>query len=520
VNKHPSYSKRLIHNSLFNLSATVGTSIIAFFLVPFLVKYLGKDAYGVWVLIGSVFAYAMTLQLGLSSAINRQIPVFLVKKDIAGVNRVISTSVFFFAFVGLVVVLIALVVAKNLEQWFSIPNNLVDIGKTLVLVVGGLFAVSMPMQPFGAVISGLQRYDVHSFGRLIPIALRAALVIWALSAGYGLLAVGLVFGLSEITIHLIYMVSARRLLSPISVSTAAFDFALLKEMLAYGFNTFLYLTTAVVVFKASDIILAVFMTAADVTRFAIAAAPLLMITQLIRASVGALKPAVSDLDARDDHDRVREISFLGQKYSLLLLIPAISFLVVMGREFLVLWVGGDFADLGTIVAVLALGRLFMEAQYSNFLVLVGKGEHKVFGVMAVSVALSAVALGIGFVGGFKWGVMGMAVANTAPMMLIYGIIMPVYYNRRMSLSTMELVRFVFRPAIAGCLPPIAVIGLWKLLAPPGSWPQLGMVIVSVAVVWALSAWRLSLNQVERARFLGMLSARGARGHNSADKEEE
>ena len=76
MNKYQSHSRRLIHNSVFSLSATVGTSIIAFFLVPFLVRHLGNDAYGVWVLIGSVFAYAMTLQLGLSSAINRQIPVF------------------------------------------------------------------------------------------------------------------------------------------------------------------------------------------------------------------------------------------------------------------------------------------------------------------------------------------------------------------------------------------------------------------------------------------------------------
>jgi O-antigen/teichoic acid export membrane protein len=204
---------------------------------------------------------------------------------------------------------------------------------------------------------------------------------------------------------------------------------------------------------------------------------------------------------------------------LLLLIPTISFLIVMGREFLVLWVGSDFADLGTILAVLALGRFFMAAQYSNFLVLVGKGEHKVFGVMAVSVALSAVVLGVGFVGVLKWGVMGMAVANTAPMILIYGVIMPVYYNRRMSISKMELVRFVFGPAVAGCAPAIVAIGLWKLLAPPGSWSQLGMVIVSVALVWALSVWRLSLNRVERARFLSMLSARANRQNNSAGKEE-
>lgn len=481
---------------------------------------MGKETYGLWVLVGSVFAYAMTLQLGMSSAINRHIPVLLVNEDKAGINCVVSTSVFFFSAVGLIIILVALLVSQFLGDWFSLPADLIDPGKKLVLLVGGFFAVSMPLRPFAAVISGLQRYDIHGLGRLIPIVVRAGIVIWALSAGYGILAVGLIFGICEITMHGVYMLCARKLLSPISISFAFFDFALLREMLAYGFNTFLYLTTGIIVLRASDIILAVFMTPGDVSGFAIAAAPLLMITQLIQASVGALKPAVSDLDTRDDDVRIREISFLGQKYSLLLLIPAVCFLLVMGNEFLQLWVGDEFSDLGAVLAVLALGRFFMIAQYSNFLVLVGKGEHRVFGGIAVAMAISAVVFGICFVGVFQWGVMGMAMAVSLPMMLIYGVILPIYYNRRMGVSILELLRLVVGPALGGCLPAITMIGLWKVLAPPESWARLGLLIVSVVVVWGISVWTVSLNRVERSRFLGMLSKHGRPSQQLRNQKKE
>ncbi|MEE8303902.1 MAG: oligosaccharide flippase family protein, partial [Candidatus Tectomicrobia bacterium] len=423
MEKPPTYSKRLIHNSLFSLSATIGTSIIAFFLVPFLVRHLGKEGYGLWVLVGSVFACAMTLQLGLSSAINRHIPVYLVKQDRHGIDRVISSSVFFFGLVGLVLMLVAIVVSLNLETWFTIPSSLVGTGKLLVLIVGGLFALSMLVRPFGAVISGFQRYDILGLGTLIPYALRAALVVWALLAGHGLIVVGLIFGLSELVTYSVFWFFSRRLPGSLSVSASRVDFVLLGKMLAYGTSTFLYLTTTVIVYKGSDIILGVFLTASDVARFALAAAPVLMATELIGASLAALKPAVSDLDARDDDERVRKISFLGQKYSLLVLLPATAFLVLLGREFLVLWVGSDFADVGPILAVLAMGRFFMAAQHSNFLVLVGKGEHAVFGIMAVTMAASVMALGVIFVGVLNWGIMGMAVANAAPMVLNYGIIM-------------------------------------------------------------------------------------------------
>ena len=62
-------------------------------------------------------------------------------------------------------------------------------------------------------------------------------------------------------------------------------------------------------------------------------------SEFVQAFTTAIKPAVSDLDTRDDQTRVRQIAFLTQKYSLLILIPAAAFLIVMGREFLTVWVG-------------------------------------------------------------------------------------------------------------------------------------------------------------------------------------
>ena len=68
---------------------------------------------------------------------------------------------------------------------------------------------------------------------------------------------------------------------------------------------------------------------------------MLLLSEFLQAFTAAIKPAVSDLDARDDHTRVKLIAFLTQKYSLLVLIPAAAFLIVMGREFLTVWVARE-----------------------------------------------------------------------------------------------------------------------------------------------------------------------------------
>src|SRR4030042_1274014 len=104
-------SRRLVHNTFFNVVTLAAYAIVAFLLMRFFLRHLGKAEYGVWLLIGgSIFRYAPLLNLGLNSAINRYIPVYLAKGDEAGIQRVISTSLFFFAAVGTLLALASVVI--------------------------------------------------------------------------------------------------------------------------------------------------------------------------------------------------------------------------------------------------------------------------------------------------------------------------------------------------------------------------------------------------------------------------
>ena len=81
-------------------------------------------------------------------------------------------------------------------------------------------------------------------------------------------------------------------------------------MLSYGINTFLYTASAIIVYKASSIIIGIFMDTAQVSRFEVAAAGVLLLSQFLQAFTAAIKPAVSDLDARDDHHVSKKYLFL------------------------------------------------------------------------------------------------------------------------------------------------------------------------------------------------------------------
>jgi len=503
-------SKRLIHNTIFNVMTLVSGAVITFFLIRFFLAHLGESKYGVWVLIGSIFQYRRLLDMGMNSSINRYIPVGLAKGDNKAIQRILSTSLFFFSAVAVVFILLSLVIYFNIGSWFSIAPDLVGTAGLLVLIVGGCFTIAMPLQLSSALLSGLQRYDVLNLAELIILLLRSALIVILLQHGFGLLTMGFVFGTSEIAVRLIQFVFARKLLIRTRITLKSIDLGLLKEMLAYGINTFLYTMGALILFKAGDVVIAMYLGTKQVSQFAVAIAGVVLLSQFLRAFTAAIKPAVSDLDARDDHRRVREISFLMQKYSLLLIIPAACFLIVMGRDFLQVWVGNEFQNptavdsMAVILAILTVGHCLRLAQHSNFVVLVGKGEHRLFGFLAITTALLCVAASIISLKVFNLGLLAVAWSNCLPVALISGVVLPIYFNRKMKISIRDSISNIWRPALLGSMPAVIMISSWKYLYPPADWFSIIMVVLSAGLLTFLSAWYLSFTHLERNRLVKTL----------------
>jgi O-antigen/teichoic acid export membrane protein len=508
-------SRALVRNTFFNLLMLMSNAIIAFLLVRFFLGRLGEVRYGVWVLIGELFRYRMLLGLGLNSAINRRIPMYLAQDDDDGIRRVVSTALFFFTIIAVVLVLLSLLFAVKIGDWFTIDPELVRTASVLTLIVGVSFAASTPLQLTTAVLSGLQRYDMVSITTVVVLSLRTVLAVVLLLHGYGLLTLGLIYGISEIVARGVQHILARPLLPVGYLSWKYVDRTLLKEMLFYGMNTFLYAMGALIIFRASVMIAGIYLPSSAVSQLYVSVQALLLLSEFVQAFTTSIKPAVSDLDTRDDQTRVRQITFLTQKYSLLILIPAGAFLVLMGREFLTAYVGAKIKDpatlqsMATLLAILTVGNCILLSQHSNYLVLSGRGEHRVFGILTVVEAVLCVCIAVYFVKVLGWGLEGIAWSNLVPMALVAGVILPIYFNRKMKITAWESLRHVWQPALLGTVPSVALIAVWKHLAPPASWAGLFSVVAVAAGTTVLAAWFLSMDRAEHRRLLSVLQ-RGRR----------
>ena len=490
----------VVTNVLWNAAASLFGSVIAFLLVPFLLGRLGEAVYGVWSLIGSVFAYSVVFQLGLVSAVNRWIPVRLASGDADGLRAVVSTTAAFLCGIGAVLLALTFLLWTFLLDVFQIPPALADEARLCVLVVGVGSAFNTVLGAASAILSGYQRYDLMGGSRIAVTLARTALLVWLVVQGHGLVVIALVYALGELAVNSLYLALALRLLPERPFARAALDADPLREMLHYGFNTFNYILGALLLLKVGEVLIGIYRSAEEVAHYALVTASVLTLSTVIEAFCAAIKPAASDLEASDERGRLKELTLLSQKYSLFMILPAAAFLLVMGREFLAIWTQKDIALLPTILAIVAVGHAFRLAQHSSFFVLVGMGEHRFFGRLMLIMASGTVLLGWASLALLDWGLLGVAWASAIPLVFGCGVLLPRHVYRKLGVGWSESLRRVWAPSLGGALPGVLLLVAWKLTMPPRSWPELLLVVVAVAATTGLAAWRLGLGESERVRF--------------------
>jgi O-antigen/teichoic acid export membrane protein len=478
-------------NTAWNVFTLIVNAVVAFLLIRFFLTYLGQARFGLWVLIGSLFRYRGIFSMGLNTAINRYVPMYLAAGDGPALKQALRASLRFYLGMAVFCLVVTGILVRMIGHWFSIDDTLVAQAQALTVIVGTGFALVLPLQLGTAVLSGVQRYDLVNGTVLAALALRTALLVVLLRSGWGLLSMGAVFAVSEVSVRLVHWGLARRQLPNLNACGGGAAPSPLREMLAYGANSFLYSTGAVIMIKASDLIIGVSpLGMPGVTQFSIAAAAVMLLTQLVQAFTKAVMPAVSDLRTRDDQPRLREVTFLAQKYSLLVLIPAVGFFILLGRSFLTIWVGDqigsprDLHDMGTVLVLLSVGHGLRLAQHSNYLVLVGCGKHRIFGRLTAGTAVLVVVLSVMALWQGGGGLAAVGWANCLPLVLMSGLVLPLYFHRTMHIRWADSWRQVWKPALLGTAPSLAVLALWARFAPPANWFQLlgGLAVVLLTAV--------------------------------------
>jgi O-antigen/teichoic acid export membrane protein len=469
----------------------------AFVLAPLTVRTLGNVQYGIWTLLMQLTGYLWLFDFGVRESVVKYVAQYHAIDDKSSIQATIRTAISLYSGVSLATMLCAAALAVGLPHLFNIPAGEMTTARITALLVGGTVAQSFVFNVFVGIVMGLQKfYLISRIGIFLTVG-RGVLMYVLLSAGFGLITLALIQFSSTLLSNLLVYRLARRELPYLSLGLAWPTMKEAAKLFNYGKYVLLSNIGDKLVFATAAIVIGIFQPIAALTFYAIGASLIEHLRTFI-ASMGAiLNPISSSMEARRENDRIGMVVLTGAKGSMLLGLPVCIGFIALGRTFIALWIGEEYATTaGTVLAILATGHLVGLPYYVISGVLYGLGRHRT--VAWSRVVEGGINLGLSIILVQLYGVVGVAIGTVIPHLVVVGVVLPALLPRwiRFNLGAYYVSTYL-RPLVAAT-PFLLACVLIAMEFTPSSFVAFFAWILFALPLYVIPVWSVALTADERA----------------------
>lgn len=454
---------------------------VGFFLSPFILHHLGDDAFGLWVLIFSLTGYYGIFDFGIRSSLVRYVSKFQATGDKDQLARLINTSLFSYSCLGAMLLIPTVLGSFYVDRLFHIPSNLLHDARILFLMVGLALALGFPLGISGGILEGLQRFYLMNWTNVVSTLIRAALIVFALHRGYGLLMVAF------ITVSLPLITSAARGVVAQHILTLPYswkyvDREALKQVANYGSVTFMIIVAARLRFKTDAVIIGTFLSAAAITHFSIGARLVDYAGEVVSALAQIFTPMSSQFHATGDYDRLRQIFIAGNRACAFVMLPMAVSLAVMGRSVIEAWVGPRYVSSYIVLLIVLIPGTFYQMQSTSNRILFGTSQHRTLAIVVLIEGVANVLLSIILVR--PMGIVGDALGTAIPLLCTALFFLPRHMCRLLDIPVWKFISQAYFYPVLLCFPMAFVLLLMQHTFYAHRYPQLVINLAAGGAVYA------------------------------------
>jgi O-antigen/teichoic acid export membrane protein len=430
----------MLWSTLANWTAFIVTALVSFFLSPFIVHRLGDAGYGIWVLLGSLVGYLGLLDLGVRGAVTRFIAASHATGDHREASALVVAGLRLFAKLGVIALAVSLILAAALHRISTIPDELLDESRVVVLLGGVSIAVSFVGGVFGGIVAGLHRFDIDGAIEIAITLVRAAAVVAVLQSGYGLIALSLVQLTMTTARAVIAFVVVRRLYPQLNLRGVGPTKKTARKLLSFSMFASLIQFSGLLIYQADSLVIGAFLPIGFVTFYAVAGSLADYARQLVSSIARIITPRASANQAHGGNTAVRAMVATVAPMATLVVAPiAITFLL-RGDRFIDLWMGPEYGPSAGPVLALLSGVVWLSGGRSiGAATIMGLNRHRALAFVIVTEALTNLLLSVVFIG--QLGIAGVALGTLIPSIVVTLIFIPWFLRRELEIP---LSRFVTR----------------------------------------------------------------------------
>lgn len=151
--------RRFVINLVSNLFSALSGIGISFFLTPYIVEHLGKEAYGFFPLTNNFIMYAGIITTALNSMSSRFITISLEKKEIKEVNTYFNSILFGNLLISFFFILLSGLFCYFISHILDIPTRLFEDVRLLFIFMFISLVINISSAVFSVTAFALNRFD-------------------------------------------------------------------------------------------------------------------------------------------------------------------------------------------------------------------------------------------------------------------------------------------------------------------------------------------------------------------------
>lgn len=336
------------------MSALTGIGL-TFFLTPYIVQTLGKEAYGFYPLSSNFIMYAGILTTALNSMSSRFITISLEKRDLQQVNVYFNSVLFGNLLVSLFFIVTGSLFCYFAEYILEIPLNIeIDVKLLFAFVFIGL-VVNVSSSIFSVSAFALNRFDKLAMINITMNVIRLFIIVILF---YFFTPKIYFLGLASLFSSLYFLYAnfklTKRIMPEIIFSFNNFSWAAISTLVGAGvWNSVLALSN--VVNTQFDLILANrFFGASDMGVLSLTKIVPIALQMLLGIIVPLFLPELLKAYANDDMKKMKlNLDFSFKAIFLVVLLP-ISIFFVFGEDFFKLWLPNENSSQLYLLSIITL----------------------------------------------------------------------------------------------------------------------------------------------------------------------
>jgi O-antigen/teichoic acid export membrane protein len=410
------------------------TNIGGILITPYIIKMLGDSEYGLYTLIGAFVGYLSILDLGLNNAIVRYVAQYRVQNDKKGEENFLAVSLLIYMVIGVLLVVLGSIFYFNIEHIFgsTLDSSQLEKAKWMLLVL--IFNIGFTL-PGGAFTGICTAYEAFLFPRwldIIKYIIRIVLIVSILKVGadsLGIVILDTVLNLVYISITIGYVYKKLK----VTIKFYKFDWLFIREIFGYSIWIFVFGIVYQFQWRTGQVILGTHMTTVTVAIYGIGVMLGIYFTTFGNIINQLILPkAVKSVYENTSPQLLTEQMTKVGRVSLMLLLFVFGGFVVIGKDFIQLWVGPTYANSWYVAVAIMFVYLVPIAQGYAHSILEAKKLLRFKSLSFLIASCLGMVLG-GFLS-YPYGELGMIAGLVIPLFILQWIIMNVFYKYKLGLN--------------------------------------------------------------------------------------